>query len=259
VSEIAADEASSAAVCQILQRRVDAKDAEVAADLKSALSGLPLFPADRMTALGQAAGELLERHPEAAIQLGIELVASDEPTVRAFAVSMIARLSRFHPAIWKDIVRHSLTDDHWEIRQLAAHAFDSLPTADGAADFHFDFVLELVEEWVRHSDYLVRYAATQALLNHAAKQPEIGQRILGALDPLFNDPSDHVRSGALGALRAIGKRRPDLVFSFIELKLDAIGKFDRELYRHALDEPFAAKNSEWRDKLLRALDDAAPA
>lgn len=258
MSEFPADLAVHTSVLDILERRVDSASQIVAVDLEIALQEIPLFPADRILAIGQKAGGYLERHPETAIQLGIELVGSDVPTIRAFAVVLIARFSRFHPAIWKDIIRHLLTDQSWEVRQLAAHAFDSYPHEEGAADFHFDFVLDMIGDWAKHQDYLVRYAASQALLGYAAKNPEIGQRILGAIDPLFNDPSDHVRNGAQGAMRTIGKRRPDLVLSFIELKLDTLGEFEREVYLHVLNEPFAAKNPEWRDRIQSAITAAAP-
>lgn len=214
---------------------------------------LPLFPPESIRSVARTVAILVENKPKQALELALKLAASEEPATRAVAAGIISRLAQFQPALWRDFGRMLVADPVWEVRLHAARIFDSYAEGEGAAEYHIDFVFELVNEWVRDQQYLVRHAATQALLGWAGLHLEQVPRLLAALEPTFNDPIEYVRAGGVLALRAIGRKRPPLVLSYIELRLDDLGEFERETYLSALDDRFANAHTEWKSRLMEGL------
>ncbi len=217
------------------------------------LAGLPLYPAAPVLALGDALGEPLERLPGLAIEITLRLVSSSVRSVRGVAVAVIHRLARFQPAIWVDTVRHMVRDDDWEVRDLAAHAFDTLETGDGAVDFHLGYVTDVVRGWVGDEDYLLRRAASQALLGYAARHADFRGILLDLLDPLLEDDLEYVRRSHAAALRALGRADPAAVFEYLEASLETISGYGRETFHFVLEHPFANRLPERKTALLARL------
>lgn len=202
---------------------------EDAADkLGDLLHPLPLYPAAPVLALGDALAEPLEKRPGLAIDLTLRLVSSTVRAVRGVAVAVIHRLARYQPAIWAETVRHLVRDDDWEVRDLAAHAFDTIETGEGAADFHLAYVTDLVRGWVGDEEYLLRRAASQALLGYAARHADFRGILLDVLDPLLEDDLEYVRRSHAAALRTLGRADPVVVYEYIEAGLETLSENSRE-------------------------------
>ncbi len=249
------NETASANLAECIESWCETPVLAKSAQVDQVVAVLPLYPTDQIEEHGRIAASILEKHPAAAIEILMQLSASPQPQSRALATAAIARLAIYAPSIWVNLIKHLLTDTDWEVRRYAARVFDSTSKFDGAAEYHLEYLLGVVGEWTRDRDYLVRYAATQSFLGYVRRHPEFGERLLGLLDPLYDDPAEYVRDGAAAAMRAVGKDRPELVFSFIELKLDQLKDCERATYRTALDHPYADKRPEWKAKLLAALTD----
>jgi HEAT repeat protein len=185
--------------------------------------------------------------------LTLRLVSSPAREVRALAAIVLFRLARFQPGLWVDPARLLLTDEDWEVRDLAAHVFDLQDGIEGAINFHLEFVWDVVRRWSEDSDERVRRAATQALLNFAVAHPEFRPRWLQMLAPLLDDPQEYVRHSLVIALRTLGRADSALVFGFIESRLDQLTDESREVFRLILDHPFAARDPQRQAELLMRL------
>ena len=223
------------------------------AQLDDALSELKLYPPAPVLDLGQAAGQILENKPDLALNGVMQTMSSDCPGTRALTCVIVSRIARYNPSIWAGIVRHLAADEAWEVREYAAHSFDSREGYSGAVEFHQEYVLEELAGWVKDSNYLLRHSATQALLGFIQVNDQIIPRLLELLNPLLSDASEYVRTGFVIALRAIGKRKPDIAFKYIELHLPAPSDETQELFRQVLDHPFADKLPERKREVLARL------
>jgi hypothetical protein len=218
------------------------------------LCDVKTYPFTSVIELGVAAAELLEKNPEPAVNITIQLTSSDETSVRAISTVIISRLARFHPKIWMDLAKHLAADPDWGVREYAAHIFDTQGQFDGLSGYHLDYVFEVLEEWVRDENYLVRRAPTNALLSYYLKHPEIGERLIALLDPLLNDEMEYVRRNHVFALRTIGKKRPELVLDYIQSKLGTLTERIRDVFREVLEHKFADKFPQRKIDLLSKLN-----
>ena len=234
-------------------RRDPASPEEFLRAAEEVLAGLPLYPPAVIRALGVALADDLDRSPALAVDLTLRLMSSPAREVRALAAAIIFRLARFQPGMWVDPARHLLSDEDWEVRDLAARVFDLQDGEEGAASFHLEFVCEVVRQWTQHSDERVRRAATQALLGFAAANPPFRPRLLQMLAPLLDDPQEYVRHSLAAALRVLGRADSELIFGFVESRLDALTGGAREVFRLVLDHPFAARHPERKAELLARL------
>ena len=224
-----------------------------AAEVDTALQQLVLYPPALTLDLGQAAGQILEAQPESAVNAVLQLMSSECRETRAMTGAIISRLARFNPSIWAGIVRHLAADESWEVREFAAHAYDSREGYSGAIEFHQEYVLEELAGWATDANYLLRYAATQALLGGIHVNEQLIPRLLELLNPLLNDASEYVRTGHVIALRAMGRQKPEAVLRYIELHLPAKSDDIHETFRQVLDHPFADKLPERKQELLSKL------
>ena len=228
-------------------------------ELDELSAAIPLFPPDPMRGAARVVAMTLENRPRDALDLAIKLAGSEEPATRALAAGMVTRLAQFQPAIWKEFARMLCADSVWEVRLHAATIFDTAGPGEGAAEYHPEFVFDLIAEWTRDKEYFVRHAATQALLSWAVHHTDQTPRLLALLEPLFNDPIEYVRAGSVLALRTVGRKRPELVLSFIELQLDSLGEFEAETYLTALEDRFTQAHADWKARLIHGLHQAPPA
>jgi HEAT repeat protein len=217
------------------------------------LSGLPLYPSAVIHALGAGLGDELDRSPALAVELTLRLMSSPAREVRALAATVMTRLARFQPGMWAEPARHLLGDEDWEVRDLVAHVFDLQDDGEGAVGFHLEFVCDVIRQWTEHCDDRVRRAATQALLNFAVANPPFRPKLLQLLAPLLKDEREYVRHSLAGALRVLGRADAELVFAFIESRLDVLTDEKREVFRLVLDQPFAARYPERQAALLVKL------
>jgi hypothetical protein len=227
--------------------------AELVATSDDCLSGVAFYPPGPAIDLGQAAGQVLEQKPEAAINAMMQLMSSESGGTRAVTCVIISRMARYNPSIWASMVRHLAADDAWEVREYAAHAYDSREGYSGAVEFHQEWVLEELAEWVSHSDYLLHHGATQALLGYVQVNDQIIPRLLELLNPLLQDPSDYVRTGHVIALRMMGRRKPEVVLKYIDLHLPPKSDEMRETFLQVLEHPFADKVPERKAELMAKL------
>jgi HEAT repeat protein len=205
--------------------------------------------------LGNAAAELLEKDPESAVNITLQLTGSEEKSVRAISTVIVARLARYQPQIWMNLAKHLAADDDWGVREYAAHIFDTQGQFEGLSGFHLDYCFEILEGWVKDENYLVRRAPTNALLSYYLKNPEIGERLIKLLDPLLNDEMEYVRRNHVFALRTIGKKKPELIFDYIESKLGVMTDRIREVFREVLEHKFADKLPQRKATLLSKLNE----
>ena len=226
---------------------------EFLAAMEEDLDGLPLYPSERIRSLGLSVAEVLDRSPELAVELVLGMISSRAREVRALAATALSGLARFQPGMWTDPVRHLITDDDWEVRDLAAHVFDSQTGAPGAAEFHFQFVCDVVRGWTLHDDERVRRAATQSLLGFAAEHPEFRPQFLHIIGPLLNDEQEYVRHSLVAALRALGKMDAALIFDFVESHVEDLTDESRDVFRLVLDHPFAGRHPQRKAELLAKL------
>lgn len=227
--------------------------ADLAFQLDSALSGLDLYPPESVLDIGHAAGQVLERKPEPAITAVLQLVSSDARETRAVAAAMISRLARYSPAVWAGIIRHLAADADWEVRSFAARVYDSREGYTGAVEFHTEWVFEELAAWVKEKNYLLRHAATEALLGYVQMHPEIVPRVLKLLDPLLNNVVEYVRRGQVVALRTMGRKQPQAVLDYVERHLSPLTDEARESFLLVLGDSFADKDPKRRDELLARL------
>jgi hypothetical protein len=255
-TDVAVEHAMARIAALILALSHNPDDPASLSELDALTAALPLFPPEPLRHAARTAAVQIENCPHEVLQLVLRLLGSDEPATRALAAGMIARFAQFQPAVWKDVARMLITDPVWEVRMTASAIFDSVQSGEGAAEFHTEFVFGLVQDWTRDQDYLIRHAATQALLRWAGVHLEESARLLALLEPLFNDPIDYVRAGTVLALRTLGRKRPPLVLSYIELRLDNLGDYERDTYQSALDDRFANAHADWKARLLAGLANA---
>ncbi len=251
-------EVDPAVFSALIERWMERPELSHLAQVETVLASAPFYPSDVIDDCAIAAATRLERKPAVAIEVLMLMAGSAHPQSRAVAAVIISRLALYAPALWIDLIRHLATDENWEVRRYAARVFDSTEKFDGAAEFHLEFVMETLQTWIQDKDYLVRHAATQFLLGYVKRHPAFAEKLLGMLDPLFDDLSEYVRDGAAAAMRAVGKVRPELALSFIELKLDHLREFEGQTYLTALDHPFADCRPEWKARLVTALQAATP-
>lgn len=231
-----------------------AEDQDLIADFDALLTGVPLYPEIRLVKLGNAAVLRLEKTPEFAVRTVLRLLSASEAAARALVCVIISGIARFQPRIWADVVKHLLTDRNWEVRNYAARVFDSRPGFfEGAAVYHFDYVIEVLEGWVRDENYLVRRAPTHALEGYLSEHPEQAERITALLDPLLDDEFEYVRSNHVMALRDIGRLRPEWVMEYIESRLPNLTDRSRETFRQVLNHRFAEQLPDRRSRLLAAI------
>lgn len=222
-------------------------------DLRELLEGVPLYPADRIRSLGIAAGDLLDRSPAVAVDMVLRLISSPAKEVRGFGSIILFRLARFQPGMWVDPARHLTCDEDWEVRDLAAHVFDTQNGIEGAAAFHLEFVVKTISEWSKHSDERVRRAATQALLGFAGEHPEFRRKLLQMIGPLVTDEQEYVRHSLAAALRTMGRMDPELVFEFISANIEDAPEEARDVFRLTLDHPFADRHPQRKAELVSRL------
>ncbi len=227
-------------------------------ELDQLLSGVALFPPESLKNAAEVIAADLEKNPSAAVDITLKIIGSEEPATRAFAAVLISRFAQYQPALWKSPASLLAADRVWEVRQHGAKIFDTTAPGQGAAEFHADFVFDVIKEWVSDKNYLLRHSATQALTGWALGHIEQAEKLLALLEPLFNDSSEYVRAGAVLTLRALGRKRPQLVLSFIELRLDNLGEFERDTYRTLLDSHFAPAHDQSKERILSALSGSAP-
>jgi 3-methyladenine DNA glycosylase AlkD len=217
------------------------------------LSDLKLYPFTPVIELGIAGAELLEKTPEEAVNITLQLAASEEKATRAVSTVILSRLARFHPKIWMELAKHLAADSDWEVREYTAHIFDVQGQFEGLAAYHLDYVFEVLGSWVKDENYLVRRAPTNALLSYYLKNPEIGERLIALLDPLLDDLMEYVQRNHIFALRTIGKKRPELVFDYMESKLPQLTDNSRQTLRQVLEHKFADKVPARKKELLAKL------
>lgn len=222
-------------------------------DLDPYLSDVELYPVSPLVDLGGAVGEILEKKPAAAIEIALRLVGSPVEATRALACVVIGRLARHGPAPWMELSRHLASDESWEVREYATYIFDTQGSSEGLAVFHLDYCFEVLSSWIRDTDYRVRGVATNALLGFFSKNPEIGERLLQLLEPLLFDGSDYVRNHFAGALRVMGRKRPELIFSFIEKHLGNESMVTSDVLRLVLNHRWTHGHDARRDEILKQL------
>ncbi len=227
--------------------------AELVAQSDELLQGLTMYPPEPILDLGQAAGQILEKKPEAALSAVLQLMASQVGETRAVTAVIVSRLARYNPATWASAVRHLASGDEWEAREFAAHAYDSREGYSGAVEFHQDWVLEELAGWVTDSEYLLHHAATQALLGYVQVNEQIIPRLLELLNPLLQDSSEYVRTGLVIALRMMGRKKPEAILKYIELHLPPKSGDIREMFLQVLDHSFANKRPDRKRELLTKL------
>ncbi len=222
------------------------------------LEGISLYPPATVMTLGIAAADVLDVTPGMAIDVVLKLMSSTVREVRATAAAMVSRFARYQPGFWLDAVRHLVTDEDWEVRDLAAHSFDTREFGDGAAEFHLEFVSAVVRDWVNSPDPLIRRAATQALLGYAARHPEFRAKLVALLSLLLDDPSEYVRDNHAAALLKVGRLDPPLLMDYIESCRGTAGAYGRETLRNLLEQPFASTIQVRRAELLSKLTPLDP-
>jgi 3-methyladenine DNA glycosylase AlkD len=227
---------------------------DLLSEIEQLLRGYALYPAQPILVLGFALADLMDKTPAEAIELTLRLVSSTTREARALAAAMIMRFSRFQPGLWLDPVQHLVRDQDWEVRDLAAHCFDTPENGDGAIDFHQSYVWQVVQDWIAHEDYLLRRAATQALIGHAVKVAEFRPKVLAMLDPLLDDDLEYVRDSHAAALRRLGRADPALVFDYMEKSLDTPTEAARETFRKVLDHSFADRLPGRKTKILARIN-----
>ena len=227
--------------------------AELVAQSDELLQGIKLYPPAPVLDLGQAAGQILEKKPEPALNAVLQLMASEVSETRAVTAVMVSRLARYNPATWAGVVRQLAADDEWEVREYAAHAYDSREGYSGAIEFHQDWVLEELAGWITDAEYLLHHAATQSLLGYVQVNEQIIPRLLELLNPLLQDASEYVRTGHVIALRMMGRKRPEAIFKYIELHLPPKSADIRETFLQVLDHNFANKLPDRKRELLAKL------
>jgi 3-methyladenine DNA glycosylase AlkD len=227
--------------------------ADLAHYLDVALSELSLYPPDAVLDIGQAAGLLLERKPEASVTAVLQLVSSESRETRAITCSILARLTRYSPAVWAGTVRHLATDEDWEVRSFAARVYDSREGYAGAVEFHTDWVFEELTAWANDNNYLLRHAATEALLGYVQTHAEIIPRVMQLLEPLLNDAAEYVRRGLVMALRTMGRTQTAAVFDFLESHMPPASAEVRDIFQMVLEQRFADRDPVRKQELLAKL------
>ena len=226
---------------------------DTAQDLDPYLSDVKLYPPEPLVDLGNAVGEILEKKPAPAIEIALRLVGSPVEATRALACVVIGRLARHSPASWMELSRHLASDESWEVREYAAYIFDAQGSSEGLAAFHLDYCFEVLSGWIHDTDYRVRGVTTNALLGFYSKRPEIGERLIQLLEPLLFDGSDYVRNQFAGALRVMGRKRPELIFSFIEKHIGDESLVIGDVLRLVLNHRWTHGNDARRDEILKQL------
>ena len=226
---------------------------DAAQDLDPFLSDIKLYPHTPIVDLGGAVADILEKRPAAAIEVTLRLVGSPVDATRALACIVIGRLARHSPAPWMELSKHLASDESWEVREYAAYIFDTHGTFEGLAAFHLDYCFEILSSWIHDTDYRVRGVAANALLGFFSQQPDIGERLLQLLKPLLSDGSDYVRNHFAGALRTMGRKRPELVFSFVELHVSDEALTTADVLRLILNHRWTHGHDARRDEILKQL------
>jgi HEAT repeat protein len=232
----------------------DGAEFDVLQDLDPHLRDIELYPFEPLLKLGSEVGKVLEKNPAAATDVVVRMAGSPLEATRALACVVVGRVARHGPAQWMPLARHLAADDNWEVREYAAHIFDTHGDIEGLSAFHLDYCFEVLNQWVRDTDYRVRRATTNALLGYFLRHPDIGERLVSLLEPLLTDTSDYVRRNLVFALRTVGKRRPELVFAFVENHLSDELEGTREVLRQTLNHRWARRHAGRRDTMLKSLE-----
>jgi hypothetical protein len=120
-------------------------------------------------------------------------------------------------------------------------------------EFHTDWVFAELELWVEHENYLLRHAATEALLGFIPLKSELVPRLLKMLNPLLCDPAEYVRRGLVVSLRTMGRAEPNAVFDYLSGHLPPPSEEVREVLHLVLADSFAAKDPKRKADLLTRL------
>ncbi|MBM3324867.1 MAG: hypothetical protein FJY66_04285, partial [Calditrichaeota bacterium] len=92
----------------LFQRLGDSGGAEfdVSRDLDPHLQAVKLYPFAPILSLGNDIGTILERKPQAAIEIVLRMVGSNLAATRALACVLLSRLARYGPAPWMKLAHH---------------------------------------------------------------------------------------------------------------------------------------------------------
>lgn len=224
-----------------------------AADVDQLLSEYSPEESARLIDLGNAAADLIERSPEAAVDITLKLATSACDSARAFGCVLIARIGKFNPRTWLSLIKHLAEDESAGVRDMATHIVDNRPELAGWAEIHAEYVFSLCEEWREDSSYRVRRLVTRSLVGYASQTAQNAERVLKLLTPLYEDSAEFVRRNVVSALREIGKAQPDVIFTFLKARLQAASAYDAEMIPLILEASFARKQSDWRDDILSKL------
>jgi 3-methyladenine DNA glycosylase AlkC len=224
-----------------------------AADCEQLLSEYSAEESFRITELGNQAADQIERSPEPAVDITLRLCTSTCDAARALGCVLIARIGKFNPRTWLSLIKHLSEDENAGVRDMAAMIFDLRPQLDGWADMHADYVFSILEEWRTDNSYRVRRLVARALVGYACHSIQNTERVIKLVAPLYEDSAEFVRRNVVSALREIGAKQPDVVFSFLDSRADIHSAYDSELIPMVLEASFARKNPDWRDEILAKL------
>lgn len=224
-----------------------------AADCEQLLSEYSAEESYRILDLGNQAADQIRRSPEPAVDITLKLSTSTCDAARALGCVLIARVGKFNPRTWLSLIKHLAEDENPGVRDMAPMIFDLRPQLDGWVEMHGDYVFSILEEWRTDNSYRVRRLVTRALVGFAGQSVENAERVLKLVSPLYEDSAEYVRRNVVSALREIGRKQPDVVFSFLESRAEVNSAYDSELIPMVLEASFARKNPDWRDDILSKL------
>ncbi|MBK6766251.1 MAG: HEAT repeat domain-containing protein [bacterium] len=224
-----------------------------AADAEQLLSEYSPEESARLIDLGNAAADLIERSPDTAVDMTLKLATSACDSARALGCVLIARIGKFNPRTWLALIKHLAEDEASGVRDMVVHIFDTRAELAGWTDMHADYVFSICEEWREDSSYRVRRLVARALVGYASMSAQNAERVLKLLTPLYEDSAEFVRRNVVSALREIGKAQPDVIFTFLDARLQIDSPYDNEMIPLVLEASFARKNPDWRNQILAKL------
>ncbi|MCB9366127.1 MAG: HEAT repeat domain-containing protein [Calditrichaeota bacterium] len=248
-------DALAAAILTSLERWRDKPgDAEQhLTDCEQLLSEYSSEESFRLTDLGNRAAEVIERSPEVAVDITLRISCSTVEAARALGCVLIARIGRFNPRTWISLIKQLADDEDAGVRDMTALIMDERASLQGWAAFHSDYVFSLCEEWRADSNYRLRRLVTRTLTGFASLSDENANRFLKLLEPLYEDSAEYVRRNVVSALREIGRKQSEPVFSFLSDRLAQGSPYNGELVPLILEGAFAHKHEEVRQDLLAQL------
>lgn len=217
------------------------------------LRGVAVDPPTVMTHIGVQLSAVLEKHPEAAVNICTRMTGSPLPETRCLSAVIISQIGKYSPSLWTGMIRHLALDDDWHVRDFAAAIFDISADHEGWIEFHPDYVWEMLQEWVKDRDYLVRRLTTRALLGYTRKHPETTDKLLALWEPLLTDSSEFVRRNLVSALRSVGRKEPDLIMNWLNTHLSSASGHVASIAGMTIDASFSQQNPELRREILNKL------